>query len=247
MPDSLLGWLLAGFGATTAVIGVALVRSSGADVRTGRRLAGAPAHALVELAERARADRLPRGPVRVGGRIRCANPILTADGDRLAALHRDVEVRLPEGGWRTIEHLRQARPTSVWERTASVTIDLGQVAEPLIAIPHVWEGSPDELGPDYRPALERLGTAAVARATTRQLTLVDQVLVLALARRDAAGRLQLEPPPGGFVLSSVELDVAMRLLAGPRRSRMVAGFAVAAAGIGVAIIGLVAVLLGGMG
>jgi hypothetical protein len=247
VPEAPLPWLAAGLGILAAVVGVILVRSSGADVRTGRRLAGAPAHSLVELRDLARDDDLPKGPIRISGRVRCADPILTPDGDRLAALHRDVEVRLPDGRWRTIEHLRQAQPISVWERTASVGVDLARLAEPLISIPQVWEGAPDELGAEYRPALDRLGAVTTARATVRQLTLVDQVLVLAVAGRDAGGQLRLEPPPGGFVMSTVDLDVAMRLLAGPRRSRMVAGFVTAGVGVGLVFIGVVAAVLGQMG
>ncbi len=76
---------------------------------------------------------------------------------------------------------------------------------------------------------------------------MDQLTVLAVARRDPAGQLQLTPPDGGFVVSAVDLDVAMRLLAGPRRPRMLGGYAVSALG-GVAVflglIGLVVALVG---
>jgi hypothetical protein len=41
----------------------------------------------------------------------------------------------------------------------------------------------------------------------------------------------------------MELDTAMRLLAGPRRTRMLAGFAVGLVGAVVALAGLIGVLL----
>jgi hypothetical protein len=41
----------------------------------------------------------------------------------------------------------------------------------------------------------------------------------------------------------VELDTAMRLLAGPRRTRMLAGFGVVLVGAVVALAGLIGVLL----
>lgn len=227
--------------------GVLLIRSSGALTGTGRRLAAARTVPLAELVAQAASNDLPAEPIRIEGRVRCANPIETPDGDRLAALHRDVEVALPDGRRRTIERLRDARTVDLWERASSVRVDLGVAAEPLITIPQVWEGSPNELPESYRPAIERLSTEAgpptAARATTRQVTLVDQLTVLAVARRDSAGRLELVPPNGGFVVSAVDLDIAMRLLAGPRRSRMLTGYAVAAVGGAAVVIGLIGLVL----
>jgi len=227
--------------------GAALIRSSGANTRAGRRLAGARPGSLHELQELAARDRLPRGPVRIEGRVRCANPLVLPGGDRLAALHRDVEVELPDGRWRVIERVREARTIDLWERAASVPLDLAQLAEPLITIPQVWEGPPAELGASYAPALDRvageLGPPRRARATTRQLSLVDQLIVLALPVRDEAGRLRLRPPRGGFLAANVELDTAMRLLAGPGRTRMLVGFAVGAIGAAMAVAGAVWLLV----
>ena len=231
--------------------GAWLIRSSGARTGMGRRLAAARTIPLAELNQLAAANALPAEPIRIEGRVRCANPIETPEGDRLAVLHRDVEVALPDGRWRTIEHLRDARSVDLWERASSVRLDLGTAAEPLITIPHVWDGHPDELPASYQPALERLaneiGPPTAARATTREITLVDQLTVLAVARRGPAGQLELTPPDGGFVVSAVDLDVAMRLLAGPRRSRMLTGYAVSALGgaaMVLGLIGLVVALLG---
>ena len=244
----LLGILALGIGAVAS--GAWLIRSSGANPRLGRRLASAPPFALPELAELAVADRLPRGPVRVNGRVRCADPIRSDDGDRVAARHRDVEVRLPDGRWRVIERLREARLIDLWERTSSVGIDLSLAAEPLVTFPLVWSGSPDELGPAFQGAIERVALdgsrPTAARSTTREVTLVDPLTVLAVPTRAPDGRLRLVPPDGGFLVTAVELETAMRLLAGPHRSRMLTGYAVGLLGLallGVGAIGLVAALL----
>ena len=245
--EAALPILAVAIGLLAAGLGAALIHSSGADTRAGRRLAGARAASLPVLQDLAAHDQLPRGPVRVEGRVRCANPLLTPDGDRLAALHRDVEVQLPNGRWRVIERLRETRPIDLWERSASVRVDLAELAEPLISIPLVWEGPSAELGDTYRAAVDRLagelGRPSRARATTRQLSLVDQLIVLANPGRDEHGRLRLVPPPGGFLAANVELDTAMRLLAGPHRNRMLAGFAVGLFGVIVAVAGLIGVLL----
>jgi hypothetical protein len=238
--------LLAVAGLAAVGIGAALIRSSGADTRAGRRLAGARAAAIRDLQDMATQDRLPPGPVRVEGRVRCANPLVLPSGDRIAALHRDVEVELPDGRWRLIERVREARLVDLWERAASVALDLSELAE-LISIPRVWEGPPEELGGSYRAALDRLaaegGPARRARATTRQVTLVDELIVLAVPERDDSGRLRLRPPPGGFLVANVELDTAMRLLAGPQRTRMLTGYAVGAIGVTAVVAGAIGLLV----
>jgi hypothetical protein len=59
--------------------------------------------------------------------------------------------------------------------------------------------------------------------------------------------LRLDPPPGGFLASTVDLDVAMRLLAGPHRGRMLAGYGLAAVGVAVLVVALVAGVAGLLG
>lgn len=243
--------LLLGLAAVAFGTGALLIRSSGAATGAGRRLAGAPPVSLPDLQQAAARGALPRGSVRLEGRVRCADPIRTPDGERLALLHRDVELELADGGWRTIERFRDARAIDLWERTTSVPLDLGQLAEPLITIPHRWEGGPEELDAVHRPAVERLaadhGRPRRARAITRQVMLVDHLTVVAVPAVGADGMLRLDPPPGGFLASTVDLDVAMRLLAGPHRGRMLAGYGLAAVGVAVLVVALVAGVAGLLG
>lgn len=244
MNDLVLPVLVLAIGALGIVAGIGLIRASGANTGAGRRLAGAPAVALPDLRSLAAQDELPRTAVRIGGRVRCADPIVTPDGDRVALLHRDLELQSSDGRWRTIERVRDARPVDLWQRSASVRLDLAQVAEPLIAIPLVWEGDSAELSAAAQPAVERVraehGAAQRARATTRQVLLVDELIVLATPARDDEGKLRLLPPPGGYLVTNADLDVAMRLLAGPHRRRMVAGYALAFAALVVTVAGLIA-------
>lgn len=210
--------------------GVAL-RWSGARAGVGRRLAAARQVRVVDLLTE---DPPPARPVRVVGRIRCADPILTAQGDRLVALHRDVEVRMARGGWRTIERRRETRGFELWDHGGSLAIDPAAAAEPLVVIPHVWRGVPAELGAEHRAALARLtaegGDPGAARSITRMLSVVERLLVLAAVRRAADGTISLVPPPGGYVISALELDDAMRILGGPHRGLLLG--AAAAIGVG---------------
>jgi hypothetical protein len=215
--------------------GLALVRGSGARPGLARRLAGARQVRVGELLDLTPTDPLPRRPVRVLGRIRCAEPILSAQDDRLVAFHRDVEVAIPNMGWRSVERRRETRSFELWDHDGSLTIDPAEAAEPLVVLPHVWAGSVDELDETYAAALARLTaehtTPQDARATTRMVSVIDRLLVLATVQRDTNGRVQLAPPAGGYIVSSLELDDAMRLLGGPQPRRMLAGIASMSAGV----------------
>jgi hypothetical protein len=215
--------------------GTGLLRMSGAEMGIGRRLGAArqmPVGDLVDAAE------LPLRPVRVAGRIRCPDPLHTADGERLVAFHRDVEVRLPRGGWRGIERLRETRSFELWDHGGSLAIDPAEAREPLIVIPHVWRGSPDDLQEPHRSAVDRLSARAGrprdARSISRQVSVTDRLLVLARADRGEDGRVVLRAPAGGYLISSLALDEAMRLLGGPHRRLL--GLAVLGVSLGVLLL-----------
>jgi hypothetical protein len=155
-----------------------------------------------------------------------------------------VEVAMPRGGWRSIERLRETRSFELWDHDGSLQLDPSDAAEPLIVIPHVWTGDAGELDDSYAAALARVsaeeGAPVGARATTRMVSLVDRLLVLATVGRDEQGHVRLVPPPGGYLLSSLELDDAMRLLGGPRPRLMLTGTASVA--IGLILLGAAALL-----
>ena len=221
--------------------GVLLVRASGSHLALGRRLAGAAGLRIGDLLDR---DPVPDRPVRLSGRIRCPDPIITADDERLVAIHRDVEVRLSDGRWRTIERVRETRGMELWDHDGSLPLDLARAAEPLVTIPHVWRGDVAALEQEghlaavRRLAQEGLGPMA-ARSVTRTISTVDRLLVLARPVAAEGGGIALEPPAGGFVVSALELPDAMRLLGGPRRRWLLAGAALTAAGVLTAVAALV--------
>lgn len=222
--------------------GVAAIRSSGAQPGLGRRLAGARQVAVGTLLDPDIAASLPSRPVRTAGRIRCPEPFVTPQGDRLVAFHRDVEVAAPGGRWRNIERLRETRSFELWDHDGWMTVDPAQAAEPLLVLPRVWDGAVGELDEGYRPAIERLAAEGAmptrARATTRMLSVVDRLLVLADVQLSPSGGPSLVAPRGGYLISNLDLDAAMRLLGGPRRERLLVGAAAAAIGVVGILIGL---------
>lgn len=207
--------LLTAAGVVLATLGFLGLRASGADMRTARRLAGAQEIPVGQLDTADHAGR----PVRVAGRIRCRDPLRAASGERLVAYQRDVEVRLP-GGWRTIERVRETRSFELWDHDGAVTIDPARAAEPLLTIPSVWRGRPDELEEPHASAAAALtarhGAATEARATTRSVSVTDRLLVVGLVGGDAA-RATLEPMASGYLITNLGLHDAMRLMGGTNR------------------------------
>jgi hypothetical protein len=235
--------------AALAVTGFVLVgasllalRASGANPAVARRLAGPPELKVGRLLDDD-AGALPRRPVRLVGRIRCREPLDAGDGERLVAFHRDVEV-LAGGTWRTVERMRETRSFELWDHDGSLTVDPAAAAEPLITIPHAWQGAPDELEEPHASAAARLaerhGPLVAARAVTRTINVTDRLLVLAKPMRDADGTIRLEPPEGGYLISTLALDDAMRVLGGQHRRAAAAGVV----GIG---LGIACVAIGGIG
>lgn len=248
MPPLTLALLgLAALGVVLVVIGVAWMRAAGADPDRARRLAGARGMAVADVLD---LTEPPARPVRVSGRIRCPDPLVAPDDERLVAYHRDVSVQLADGRWRTIERIRESRSFELWDHAGSLPLDPALAAEPLITIPLVWEGSPDELVDPHAAAVARLtaehGTAPkAARAETRTISVVDPLLVLARVEIGPDGP-RIVPPDGGYLVADLELDAAMRLLGGRRRRQLM--LAVATAAIGVVLIAgsLVALAVSGI-
>jgi len=231
----LLGCALVG--ATLLMVAAGWMRGIGANLTIGRRLAGAR---QIPVGEASRLTTNPSRPLRVSGRIRCQDPLIAPDGERLVAYHRDVEVQSAGGRWRTIERLRESRSFELWDHAGSMSVDPAEAAEPLITIPLVWEGRPDELGDALAPGVARVaqedGQPVAARAETRTISEVDRLLVLARVRADGSHGASLEPPVGGFIISSLELDAAMRLLGGQHRRQLAFAIGLLALG-GVLLVG----------
>jgi len=227
-------------GVALAVASLLVLRSAGAQPVVARRLAG-PAE--VKVGHLLGAEAPPGRPVRVVGRIRCQDPLEMGGGERLVAFHRDVQV-LIGGTWRSIERLRETRSFDLWDHDGSLTVDPSLAAEPLIVLPKVWRGDPSELEEPHASAVARLaerqGPATEARAVTRGINVTDRLLLLARASRDDSGRARLEPPDGGYLITNLDLDDAMRLLGGRNRRR------VSGAIIGLAI-SMALLAIGGIG
>ena len=243
MPLPLAFAIIATAGVVIVVGSWVALRTAGAQPALARRLAGPREVRVGRLLD---ATDLPERPVRIAGRIRCREPLESAEGERLVAFHRDVEV-IAGGRWRSVERLRETRSFEIWDHDGSLSVDPALAAEPLVSIPKVWRGDPAQLEEPHASAVARLaerhGPAAGARSVIRTIDITDRLLVVASVVRGDDDRVRLEPPPGGYVISSLALPDAMRLLGGPRRR--LAAMSVIGVGIGMAlvVIGIVGALL----
>jgi hypothetical protein len=231
MPLGFVFALLVLAGLVLAAVSTLALRGAGARPGVARRLAGARE---VKVGQLLGGGQLPERAVRVSGRVRCRDPLELGGGERLVAFHRDVEVRAG-GTWRSIERLRETRSFELWDHDGSLTLDPAQATEPLVVIPKVWRGDPTKLEEPHASAAarlaERAGRATEARAITRSLNVTDRLLVLAKVAPGEDGSPRLTPPDGGFVVTNLAIDDAMRLLGG-RNRRLVAA---SVGGLGIAI------------
>jgi len=249
MDPSRIALLVALAGIVLAAGSAVAMRAAGATPGLARRLAGPREMKVGTLFD---AGELPTRPVRLVGRVRCADPLIGAHDERLVAFHRDVEARTA-AGWRSVERVRETRSFELWDHDGSLTVDPADAAEPLVVIPKVWRGDPEQLEEPHASAVQRLsdrqGPVRGARAITRSISVTDRLLVLAQPVDAGGGRVRLEPPSGGFVITNMALPDAMRLLGG-RHRRLMAGAVIGlAAGVLLVAVGLlaagVALLIGG--
>ena len=220
-------------GGVVALLSWLLLGRTGAMPGLGRRLAGPPEVKVGRLLD---PGDLPQRPVRVSGRIRCREPLVADDDERLVCFHRDVEVQAG-GRWHTIERLRETRSFDLWDHDGSLPLDPALAAEPIVSIPKIWRGEASELEEPHasgaRRLAERHGTVTAARSTVRTIAITDRLLVLARPVRYEDGRVRLEPPEGGFVITNLALPDAMRLLGG--RRRRLAAASIVGLGVGTAV------------
>lgn len=231
--------LVAAGGAHLAAAGALGLRIAGAQVGRALRLGGSR---QVKVGDLVGGGPVSSSRLRLVGRIRCGDPLHAPDDERLVAFHRDVEVELPRVGWRTIDRIRETRSFDLWDHAGALTVDPAAAAEPLVTIPRVWEGPAAQLDVAFQPAIARLtaqyGAPLRARSLVRSLSLVDRLIVVARVHPSDDGGVRLAPPPGGYLITNLDLDAAMRLLAGPHRRLVVVSLAAIGLGASAAILGI---------
>lgn len=223
--------------------GLAILRGFGDRYRVGRLLAAAPAVTIPEALELARAGRTRY--VRVGGRITSAD-VFPDELDR-PLVYRRTRLEVEQGGaWRVVDEQREAVDFALEDRGDAIALDAAALAEGLVVLPRIATGKAADLPAELSPAID---PAAPARQRVEQISAVEHAQAVGVPRLDGAGSAVLGAGMGRpLILTTLERDEAMRVLAAGRAGRLRAAVLVGAVGLGLLVagaLGAVAALVGG--
>lgn len=219
--------------------GSLVLRRFGPRYRVGRLLAATPILPLAEV--RSLAGGRPHY-VGIRGRID-AEDEFEDEAHRPLVLRRvRVQVRQREG-WVTVDEHREAVPFEVREGLDAVTVDQAALDEGLVVVPRESLGTAADVT-DRVP--EGTPLATPVRLRVEQVSSVEHAIVLGVPRSDTArpGGVTMTAGMGRpLILSTLERDEAMRVLADGERARPLAAALTLAGGLVLLTIGLAWALL----
>lgn len=194
--------------------GVLVLLSFGPRFRVGRLLAATPDVPLGAAIEAAGTGRA--GYIRLAGRIDSEASFEDHARRPLVLRRTQVQVRRP-WGWRTVEAQTEAVPFQLNEGLDTVAIDAAALGPGLVVVPRESVGTAADV-PDRVPA----GTppSQRVRVLIEQVSAVDHAIALGVPVRGADGATTLSAGMGRpLILTTLQPDEAMRILAGGDRRR----------------------------
>jgi hypothetical protein len=224
-------------------VGWILLRRSGSSWRIGRLLSAAPQHSLAEACAMA-AESEP-GYIRVHGRVDSEEEFPGDNDVPLVFRRRRLQRRTNRGEWETFDDERLAVPFGLSERGTRLAIDVDALGDGLVVVPRVSDGVAAELPEDAGTGpLPPLSPDTPVRLRIEQISTVDHATAAGVPAVDGEGRFVLGPGMGRpLVLTVLEDDEAMRVLASDkRRSLLVASGMLAVAPL-LCLVGLLALLV----
>jgi hypothetical protein len=239
----MIGLLLVILGLVAGVAGWLLLRRSGTAWRVGRLLAAAPQHSLADAGAMAASGETAY--VRLHGRIDSDEEFPDEDGKPLVYRRRRLQQRT-RGGWQTFDDERLAVPFRLSERGERVEIDTGSLGDGLIVVPRESEGVAAEVTAEaVSGTLPELPAETPVRLRVEQVSAVDHATAAGVPRQGPDGTVVLGPGLGRpLLLTPLDQDEAMRVLAGDRRSELLVAAGLLAALPILVLLGILAALLG---
>jgi hypothetical protein len=208
-----------------------LLRSFGPGLRIGRLLSATPQVTIAEALELAR-----RGEgdyVRVTGRIDASDPFPDEFGRPLVLRRERVEVR-DQDRWRAVGEARRQVAFVLRDRLDEIEVDAATLDEGLVVIPRESAGRAGEI-PDRLEGL--VDPALPVRFRVDQVSAVEHAFAVGVPVLAKDGSVRLGPGRGRpLILTTLEIDEAMRVLARGRRQR-------ATLAAGLLVIGLACIAL----
>jgi hypothetical protein len=227
-------------GLAVLVAGVLILRTYGPNYRVGRLLASTPEVSVAEA--RALAGGRPRY-VQVQGRID-AEDEFEDDAHRPLVFRRTrLQVR-HDGRWMTFEDGRERVTFEVRDGLDGIVVDDAALDTGLVVVPRESVGTAADVA-DRIPPGTRAETPV--RLRIEQISSVEHAIVLGVPSLDEAGEPRMSAGLGRpLVLTTLEPDEAMRVLADGRPQRIVIAAICLAGGLGLVAIGLVLGLIGAL-
>jgi hypothetical protein len=208
--------LLATAGVVVLGVAAAILRSFGSGYRVGRLLAVAPRVTVADAV--AIADSGHPEYVRIDGRIDSDQEWEDEDHRPLVLLRTRLDWRPASGGaWTQASEDRRVVPFLVREGLDEIAVDGEALDEGLVAVPRLSVGTASEVA-DLTSA--GVSPDATARYRVERLSTVDHATVLGVPSRRPDGTRIIGPGLGRpLILSTLEDDEAMRVLAGGAAAR----------------------------
>jgi hypothetical protein len=234
-------------GVVAIAVGTLLLRTYGPRIRVARLLAVTPTVGIAEA--RTLAQGGVRRYVRIDGRLDADEELLDENGRPLVLRRRRVET--PHGrDWRLLEERLDMVPFRVREGLDEIDVDAGALDVGLVTLLRESVGTAAEAAGALPPAvLGGLAPHDTVRLRVEQLSSVEHATVLGMPQTTADGRVTMTSGTGRpLVVSTLERDEAMRVLAEGRRARPMAAAGALGGGLVALAIGLLwALLAGGTG
>ena len=220
--------LLAAAGVVALVVAALILRSFGPGYRVGRLLAvvaSIPVADAIRLAEAGRARY-----VRVDGRVDSDAEFEDADHRPLVLRRTRIDWRPARGGrWTPFDTRLEVAPFVIREGLDEIAVDAGALGDGLIVVPRESVGQARDV---QAMADAGIDPGAEARLRVELVSSVDHATVLGVPARAADGRVVMGPGLGRpLVVSTLESDEAMRVLAGGAIGRSRAAMACLVAGL----------------
>jgi hypothetical protein len=225
-------------GIAALVAGVLLFRSYGPNYRVGRLLATTPEVTVAEA--RDLAGGLPRY-VRVAGRID-AEDEFEDDAHRPLVFRRTRLQLFRDGGWVSFEDGRERVDFEVRDGLDGIVVDDAALDTGLVVVPRESVGTAADAG-DRVPA----GTSptTLVRLRVDQVSSVEHAIVLGVPELDEQGQPRMSAGLGRpLVLTTLEPDEAMRVLAEGRPDRIRVALVCLVGGVGLVVIAVAIALAG---
>jgi len=214
------GLILIAIGVGGGLMGGHLLRRGGDGWRIGRLLSAAPQRNLIETAAIAASGE--PAYIRIHGRIDSDEEFPGDDGKPIVFRRRRLQQGTGRSGWQTFDDERSAVPFGLTERGERVAIDTESLGDGLVVVPRESVGVAADLTDEaVTGSLPDLSADTPVRLRIEQVSAVEHATAAGMPSLAEDGSVVLGPGLGRpLLLTTLELDEAMRVLAGDRRNEL---------------------------